>query len=167
MTDIGSRTAVYARYSSDLQSDSSIEDQVRLCREHATRHDLQIVAEEADHAVSGTVLLRPGLQRLLERARRREIDVILTESLDRISRNQADIACIYEQLTFNDVRIITLSEGIVSEIHVGVGGTMSALYLRQLAEKTRRGLRGRLEQGRSAGGKAFGYRAVPAESRGM
>jgi len=40
---------------------------------------------------------------------------------------------------------------------------MSALYLKQLAEKTRRGLRGRIEQGRSAGGKAYGYRPVAAD----
>ena len=157
------RTAIYARYSSDRQSDASVEDQLRLCREHTERHGWEIVAEEADHAMSGAVLLRPGLQRLLERGRRREIDVVLTESLDRISRSQADIAAIFDQLVFNDVKIVTLSEGLVSELHVGIGGTMSALYLKQLAEKTRRGLRGRIEQGRSAGGCAYGYRAVRDE----
>ncbi len=157
------RAATYARYSSDRQSEASVTDQLRLCREHTERHGWEIVAEEADHAMSGAVLLRPGLQRLLELARRREIDVVLTESLDRISRSQADIAAIFEQLTFNDVKIVTLSEGLVSELHVGLGGTMSALYLKQLAEKTRRGLRGRIEQGRSAGGRAYAYRPVSDE----
>jgi len=169
MINVGSRTGLYARYSSDLQSENSIEDQLRLCRELATRLELEIVTEEADHAVSGTVLLRPGLQRLLEKARRKEIDVVLTESLDRVSRSLTDIAAIFEQLAFNDVRIITLSEGPISEIHIGLGGTMSALYLKQLGEKTKRGLRGRIEQGRSAGGKAFGYSTVTgneADDRG-
>ena len=32
------RAVIYARYSSDLQREASIEDQVRLCREHITRH---------------------------------------------------------------------------------------------------------------------------------
>ncbi len=94
---------------------------------------------------------------------------MLTESLDRVSRSLSDIAAIHEQLTFNDVRIITLSEGPISEIHIGLGGTMSALYLKQLGEKTKRGLRGRIEQGRSAGGKAFGYSTVTgneADDRG-
>ena len=169
MADIGSRAGLYARYSSDLQSENSIEDQLRLCRELATRLELEIVTEEADHAVSGTVLLRPGLQGLLEKARRKEIDVVLTESLDRISRRLTDIAAIHEQLTFNDVRIITLSEGPISEIHIGLGGTLSAIFLKQLGEKTKRGLRGRIEQGRSAGGKAFGYSTVTgheADDRG-
>ena len=142
MVNVGSRTGLYARYSSDLQSENSIEDQLRLCRELATRLELEIVTEEADHAVSGTVLLRPGLQRLLEKARRKEIDVVLTESLDRISRSLTDIAAIHEQLTFNDVRIITLSEGPISEIHIGLGGTLSAIFLKQLGEKTKRGLIG-------------------------
>ena len=170
MVNVGSRAGLYARYSSDLQSENSIEDQLRLCRELATRLGLQIITEEADHAVSGTVLLRPGLQRLLEKARRKEIDVVLTESLDRVSRSLTDIAAIHEQLAFNDVRIITLSEGPISEIHIGIGGTMSALYLKQLGEKTKRGLRGRIEKGRSAGGKAFGYGIVTgseADDRGQ
>ena len=96
--------------------------------------------------------------------------MVLTESLDRVSRSLTDIAAIHEQLAFNDVRIITLSEGPISEIHIGIGGTMSALYLKQLGEKTKRGLRGRIEKGRSAGGKAFGYGIVTgseADDRGQ
>ncbi|MCC5961451.1 MAG: recombinase family protein [Rhodobacteraceae bacterium] len=43
-------------------------------------------------------------------------------------------------------------------MHVGLGGTMSALFLRNLAEKTHRGLEGRVHQGKSAGGISYGYR---------
>jgi Z1 domain/Recombinase/Recombinase zinc beta ribbon domain len=53
--------------------------------------------------------------------------------------------------------LVTLSEGLVSELHVGLSGTMGALYLRQLAEKTHRGLRGRVETGCSGGGNSYGY----------
>ncbi len=54
---------------------------------------------------------------------------------------------------------MTLSEGEISELHVGLKGTMNALYLKDLADKTRRGLRGRIEAGKSGGGNAYGYQA--------
>lgn len=43
---------------------------------------------------------------------------------------------------------------------------MNALFLKDLADKTRRGLRGRVEAGKSGGGKCFGYDVVPGEERG-
>jgi DNA invertase Pin-like site-specific DNA recombinase len=54
----------------------------------------------------------------------------------------------------------TLAEGEVGHLHVGFKGTMNALYLKDLADKTRRGLRGRIEAGKSGGGLCYGYRVV-------
>jgi hypothetical protein len=85
------------------------------------------------------------------------IDVVLTESLDRISRDQEHIAAFYKQASFAHVRIITLAEGEVSELHVGLKGTMGALYLKDLAQKTRRGMAGRIRAGRSVGVPPYGY----------
>ena len=56
--------------------------------------------------------------------------------------------------------IITLSEGEVTHLHVGLKGTMNALFLKDLADKTRRGLRGRVELGKSGGGNSYGYDVV-------
>jgi site-specific DNA recombinase len=61
---------------------------------------------------------------------------------------------------------VTLAEGEISELHVGLKGTMNALFLKDLADKTRRGLRGRVEQGRSGGGLCYGYRIVQNGERG-
>jgi hypothetical protein len=97
---------------------------------------------------------------LIEDARRGQFDVVVAESLDRLSRDQEDVAHLFKQLNFTGVRILTLSEGWISELHVGLSGTMGALYLKQLAEKTRRGLRGRVEAGRSGGGNSYGYDVV-------
>ena len=74
-----------------------------------------------------------------------------------LSRDQEDIAGLFKRLRFAGVRIVTLSEGDVSEMHIGLKGTMNALFLKDLAEKTRRGLRGRIEAGKSAGGNCYGY----------
>ncbi|MCB6180203.1 recombinase family protein [Rhodobacter sp. Har01] len=155
------RVAIYARYSSDLQSAASIEDQVRLCRERIARETWLLSDTFADHAVSGgSMRTRPGLLALMAAARGGEVDVVLSEALDRLSRDQEDIAGIFKRLSHSGVRLITLSEGEISELHIGLKGTMNALYLKDLAQKTRRGLRGRVEAGRSGGGNSYGYRVV-------
>jgi len=151
------RAAIYARYSSDNQRDASIEDQIRLCRIRAEREGWTILEMFNDRARSGASLLRPGLQALLADAVRGRFELILTESLDRLSRDQENIAGLYKRLCFANVRIVTLAEGEISELHIGLKGTMGALYLKDLADKTRRGLRGRVEAGRSAGGLPYGY----------
>ena len=151
------RVALYARFSSDLQNAASIEDQLRLCRERAGREGWQIVGSYEDAATSGATLMRPGIQRLQQDARERRFDLVLSEALDRLSRNQADIAGLYQNMTFAGVGIVTLAEGQVDEMHIGLKGTMNALFLKDLAAKTRRGLRGRVEQGKSGGGNAYGY----------
>ena len=54
--------------------------------------------------------------------------------------------------TFAGVSIVTLAEGDITHLHVGLKGTMNALFLKDLADKTRRGLRGRVELVKSGGG---------------
>jgi site-specific DNA recombinase len=86
--------------------------------------------------------------------------VVLAESLDRFSRDQEGTAGLFKRLTFAGVRIVTVSEGDIGHLHVGLKGTMNALYLQDRADITRRGLRGRVEAGRSGGGLSYGYRVV-------
>ena len=154
------RAAVYARYSSNNQRDASIEDQVRQCRARIDREDWTLTQVYSDAAISGATVLRPGYQKLLEDSRNGAFDVVVAEALDRLSRDQEDIAGLYKQLTFAGVRLITLSEGEVNELHVGLKGTMNALYLKDLADKTRRGLEGRVRLGRSGGGLCYGYEVI-------
>ena len=108
------------------------------------------------------MILRQGIQALLEDARRGAFDVVVAEALDRMSRDQADVAALYKHLKFADVVLFTLAEGEINELHVGLKGTMNALFLKDLAAKTHRGLRGRVEQGRSGGGLCYGYDVVKA-----
>ncbi len=133
----------------------------RLCREHAGRERWKITDTYHDAAISGaSVILRPGIQTLLQDAQRGLFDVVLAEALDRISRDQADVATLFKHLRFANVAIVTLAEGEISELHVGLKGTMNALFLKDLAMKTHRGLRGRVEKGKAGGGLCYGYRVV-------
>ena len=145
------RAAIYARYSSDQQRAASIEDQIRLCTEQLGRIGADLVQPYTDYALSGATLNRPGIQSLLQDCQSGKIDVVVAEALDRLSRDQEDVAGIFKRLTFQNVRLVTLSEGEISELHVGLKGTMNSLFLKDLAAKTRRGLRGRVEQGKSGG----------------
>ena len=151
------RAAIYARYSSDNQRDASIEDQARQCRNRIKNEGWSLTKVYSDHAISGASTLRPGYQTMLEDARNGAFDILVAEAMDRLSRDQEDIAGLYKQLSFADVQIITLSEGEINELHVGLKGTMNALFLKDLAQKTRRGLEGRILQGKSGGGRSYGY----------
>jgi len=151
------RGAVYARFSTQMQNSASIEDQLRLCRERAAREGWQITETFADRAISGSSLLRPAMQELISSANAGRINVVLTEALDRLSRDQADVAALYKRMSFAGVSIVTLAEGEINELHVGLKGTMNQLFLKDLADKTRRGLRGRVETGHSGGGNCYGY----------
>ena len=93
------KVAIYARYSSDNQREASIEDQFRLCREYAKRQGWQLVESYSDQAISGASLLRPGIQTLLADAQSKRFNVILAELLDRISRDQEDIAGVYKRMS--------------------------------------------------------------------
>ena len=81
----------------------------------------------------------------------RRFDVVLAESLDRFSRDQEDTAGLFKRLTFAGVNIVTLAEGDITHLHIGFKGTMNALFLKDLAEKTHRGCAGASRTGRPAG----------------
>ena len=133
----------------------------RICRDHAEQAGWTVVDTYRDAAISGgSIILRPGIQALLEDARSGAFDVVVTEALDRMSRDQADVSALFKHLQFSRVMIVTLAEGEINELHVGLKGTMNALFLKDLAAKTRRGLRGRVEKGRSGGGLCYGYDVV-------
>lgn len=153
---------LYARYSTTLQSKDSVEDQLRLLRQRAAREGWTILREEADPAVSGTIRDRPGLLAAIAAIDTGKAQVLLAESLDRISRDQEDLAGFYKRVKFVGGQIVTLAEGEVGSMHIGLGGTMSALFLEQLADKVRRGHVGRVNAGRIPGGLSYGYRKVRA-----
>jgi len=102
------RVAFYARYSSDTQRDASVEDQFRLCRLYAEKQGWTVVETYSDRAISGASLIRPGVQALLSDAMRGNFDLVLAEALDRLSRDQEDVAGVFKRMEFAGVKIVTL-----------------------------------------------------------
>ena len=155
------RVAIYARYSSDLQKKSSIEDQLRICRERAVHEGWDVINCYTDPAITGsTFMMRPGIRMLMQDAEAGAFDIVLTEALDRLSRDQADMAVMYKRLSFYGIQIVTLSEGDVGLIDVGLRGVMNQLYIIEMAKKVKRGQRGRVEAGKITAGLAYGYDVV-------
>jgi hypothetical protein len=103
---------------------------------------------------------RPGLNALLEQLAP-DAAVVVAESLDRLSRDQEDIAAIFKRCATPARRSGRLSEGEVGELHIGLRGTMAAMVRKDTADKVKRGLTGRALAGMNPGGMAYGYRKVP------
>ena len=147
------RAAIYARYSSDLQNPRSIEDQQALCRRWCEREGYGVVATFSDAALSGASIHgRAGLKSLIAGAVERRFDVVVVESFDRVARSQSELPQVWEMLRFCGCELMAVDDGRASEISIGVRGLVGALYLTDLASKTRRGLAGKLAQGQRAGG---------------
>ncbi len=158
------RAAVYARYSTALQSERSVDDQIALCREFAAAQGLDVVGTYDDRARSGTTTFgRDGLQRLLQDARSGAFDVVIVEALDRLSRDQEDLAGMHKRLSFAGVEIIAVHDGRADALQVGIRGLVSSLWIADLKTKIRRGMSGRVRDGRSPGGRAYGYRPTPGD----
>ena len=154
------RAAIYCRFSSDQQKTTSLADQERICRQYIERQGWTTVEVYADAALSGSHDNRPGYQRMLSDARTRKFEVLVAEDLDRLNRRLEHTANLYSQLQFVGIDIHTLSHGKVADLHVGISGLLGEMYIKNLAQRTRRGLEGRVRAGKSGGGLCFGYRVV-------
>jgi site-specific DNA recombinase len=157
------RAALYARYSTDKQSEASIEDQHRVCERLADREGFRVVARFEDRAISGGTSDRPGYQSMLQAARRREFDVIVAEDSSRLWRELSEQWRALKELA--DIGISVVGHGLdtrrdESKILLAVNGAMAEAYRDEIARRTHRGLEGRARAGRPTGGKAYGYVAA-------
>jgi site-specific DNA recombinase len=160
------RAAIYPRYSSENQREESIEDQIEVCRRYAARLGFEVTATFNDRAISGSNNNRPGYQQMLAEARRGSFDAVIVEAVDRLARKLADIAGVHDELSFHRASLHAVNVGAITTMHVGMLGTMAQIFLSDLRSKTKRGQLGRVLQGNSAAGKAFGYDVVEGTERG-
>ncbi|MDQ3369547.1 MAG: recombinase family protein [Myxococcota bacterium] len=163
--------AIYARFSSQLQNERSIEDQIRRAREYITQNGGTADSAKvfADYAVSGSSLDRRGFEAMMESVDTGAIKVIVTEDMSRISRDIADSANLFKKLQFIGVPLIGIADGIdTSDRNAKLTFTMKSmvadLYIEDLRYKTLRGLEGRAHAGLATGNVAYGYYTVPIKN---
>lgn len=157
--------ALYMRYSSDKQTEQSIEGQERVCREFCDREGYTIVAKYIDRATSAFKQTdrRTEFQRMIRESARREYDAVIVYKLDRFARNRYDSATYKAKLKQNGVRVISATEslsdnpeGIILE---SVLEGMAEFYSAELSQKVSRGMRETALKANSCGGTIpLGYR---------
>ncbi len=167
------RCAIYARFSSDLQRPTSIEDQIRRCREFATQQGWTIVEEfvRFDEAKSAASLAgRDGLNSLIAATKLRPVafDCLLVDDTSRLARYLPDVLSMNDKLRYHGVFIYAVAQRLdcrekTSRPLLTLHGMMDEQFLVSLAEKVHRGQEGRALKGLQPGGKCFGYRNVPIE----
>jgi site-specific DNA recombinase len=167
------RCAIYARYSSDLQRPSSIDDQVRNCRKCAAEKGWTIAEAyvRSDAALSGeTVNLRDTLNSLVADVKRspRPFDCLLIDDTSRFGRNLAEVLKLADIFGFYGVSLFFVTQQLDSRspgfrMPLVFHGLMDEQYVVGIREKVHRGQEGRVLTGYNPGGKCYGYRNIPVE----
>ena len=140
------RVAIYARYSSANQSEKSIDDQIRVCKNYIREHNMTVDDRHiyVDEAISGSIINRPGLQALEKAAEDKEFEAVAVDALSRLSRSNHQMLTMVLKFNYLQVKIVSVSDGIISDdenakLGIHLRGLMNELYLDDLKKKTMRG----------------------------
>jgi site-specific DNA recombinase len=159
------KAVIYARYSSDRQTEQSIEGQLRVCKEFADRNGYNIVGNYIDRATTGTNDNRSEFQRMLADSSKHFFEFVIVYKLDRFSRNRYDSAVNKATLKKNGVRLISAAENITDTPEGIILESMlegiAEYYSAELSQKVKRGQRESRIKGNFTGGPTpYGYDVV-------
>ena len=158
------KTAViYARYSSDNQTEQSIEGQLRVCEQYAQNNDILILNTYIDRAMTGTNDNRPDFQQMIKDSNKKEFEFVLVYKIDRFSRNKYETAKYKKILKDNDVKLLSAMENIPDTpegiILESLLEGMAEYYSAELAQKVKRGMHETRLKGYFQGGTLpYGYK---------
>lgn len=157
------KCVIYARYSSDSQTEQSIEGQLRVCEDYAKNHHIQVVKNYVDRAMTGTNDNRPDFREMLTDAQKREWDIVLVYRFDRFSRNKYESVIHKKKLKDLGIKVVSAMENIPDTpegiILESLLEGMNQYYSAELSLKVKRGQRESRLKGNFLGGKVpYGYR---------
>lgn len=159
------KAVIYARYSSDNQSEQSIEGQIRVCQEYAERNNIEIVDSYVDRAMTGTNDHRPAFQKMIKDSKNGQWDYVLVYKLDRFSRDRYETTIHKHTLKENGVKILSAMENIPDSpegiILESLLEGMNQYYSAELSQKTKRGMKQLRIKGYWQGGSLpYGYQVI-------
>lgn len=159
------KAVIYARYSSDTQTEQSIEGQLRVCQNYAKNNDLLVVDTYVDRAMTGTNDMRPDFQRMIKASSKRQWEYVIVYKLDRFSRDKYEMTIHKHTLKENGVKLVSAMENIPDSpegiILESLLEGMNQYYSAELSQKVLRGLRESYLKGNYTGGPVlFGYDVV-------
>lgn len=160
--------AIYARFSCDKQSETSLEDQTRRCRQLAAKHGFNPDEGRiySDAAVSGTAkgdAHREGYRQMLEDWMSGKFQVLFADELSRLSRDPEEIGRLLNKLRKNRrLRLITAVDNLDTQssewqFRFGLQGLMASQESIKLGERADRGMVGQLERGYMIATPPYGY----------
>lgn len=154
---------IYARYSSDNQTEQPIEGQLRVCNEYARTHDMLVIRTYIDRAMTGTNDNRPDFRNMIADSAKRDFDCVLVYKFDRFSRNKYETAIHKKTLKDNGVKVVSATEYIPDTpeaiIFEGMLEAMAQYYSEELSQKVRRGMNETRLKGNYTGGfLIYGYK---------
>lgn len=139
------KAVIYARYSSDTQTEQSIEGQLRVCQNYAKNNDLLVVDTYVDRAMTGTNDMRPDFQRMIKASSKRQWEYVIVYKLDRFSRDKYEMTIHKHTLKENGVKLVSAMENIPDSpegiILESLLEGMNQYYSAELSQKVLRGLR--------------------------
>ena len=156
------KAVIYARYSSEKQTEQSIEGQLHICNEFAKRAGYTIVENYIDRAMSGRTDKRENFQRMIKDSEKHTFEAVIVYKLDRFSRDRFDSAFNKKLLKNNGVRVVSATENI-SENPEGILlesllEGLAEYFSAELSQKVTRGMRESVLKGYFLGGqKPYGY----------
>ena len=161
------RAIGYCRVSTDKQSEKgvSLEAQTEKIRAMAVVHGFELI-EVVEDGESGKSLHRPGMQRVLEMVRRREVGAVIIAKLDRLTRSVKDLCELLELFERREVALISVAESLdtssaAGRLVINIMAAVSQWEREAIGERTRDALQHKRGQGERVGNIAFGYRLAP------
>lgn len=157
------KTAViYARYSSDKQTEQSIEGQLRVCNDYADKNDILIVDTYIDRAMTGKNDNRRAFQQMLKDSNKKAWNYVIVYKIDRFGRNKYEIAMNKHTLKMNGIKVLSAMENIPDTpegiILESLLEGMAEYYSADLAQKVKRGQNESRQKGQFTGGVVvYGY----------
>lgn len=158
--------AAYARYSTDGQRETSIDDQLLKCRKLAQgqRLDIDDALVFTDSALKGThqhTAKRLGYQRLLAAWEAGKVDMVLADELCRLVRDAAEGGLLMLRVLETGVHVVT-ADGIDTrnsgwEMQWQLRLMLAYQEVRSTSERTKRSIHGVLQRGGMIAAPPYGY----------
>lgn len=141
------RVAIYGRVSTPHEAQiSAMDNQKQWYEDEAARHDNWIVvARYYDEGITGTnAKKRPQFMAMLEAARRKEFDLIVTREVCRFARNTVDTLSITRDLKLLGIEVYFIQDNIHTmdsdgELRLTIMASMAQEESRKISERVRAG----------------------------
>lgn len=160
---LADKAVLYLRYSSENQTENSIEGQRRECMEFAKKNGLIVLAEYVDRALTGTNDNRPDFQRMIHDSYKKAFGNVIVWKSDRFSRDMLDAVRYERELGKNGVKLLSATEAnldtpegtLLKSVSLGY----NQFYSEELSIKVKRGQRENVPNGKTLGGNVpVGYK---------